>query len=165
MKEIEIELKPSALNASDGTSDCNDQHNTALSDDSSDESEQSNNGKELSPARKYEPRPSNTSISGDSQLQRRSYYHQIYDETQIPSTQSNVEDQRLTGEVDSAQANSTKTKLSFRRKTIFQSLKWNTTRTSLPRQASVDSNTSERRKCHRRSASKILEPTKVKKRS
>ncbi|CAF1323422.1 unnamed protein product [Adineta ricciae] len=160
VKEIEIELKLSALSASDGNPDCNDQRNAALSDDSSDDSEQSNNGKELSPARKYEPRPSNTSISGDNQLQRCSYYHQICDETQIPSTRSNVEDRHLPSEVDGAQTNSTKTKLSFRRKTIFQSLKWNTTKTSLPRQASVDSNASERRKHYQRSASKILEPTK-----
>ncbi|CAF0726418.1 unnamed protein product [Adineta ricciae] len=160
VKEIEIELKLSALSASDGTLDCDDQCTAALSDDSSDESEESNNGKELSPAKKYEPRPSNASISGDNQLHRRSYYHQIYDETQIPSTRSNVEDRCLPSGVESAQTNSTKTKLTFRRKSIFQSLKWSTTKISLPRQASVDSNTSERRKNYQRSVSKIFDPTK-----
>lgn len=163
MKEIEIELKLPPLSTSARNPDCNDQRNDTSSDDSSDDSEQSSNGKASSPAGKHEARSSNTSIPGDNRLQHRNYYHQIYDEKQIPPTPSNVEDRRSPSEVDSARTHSPKTNVSFRRKTIFQSWKWNTAKASLPRQASVDScNITERRKNRQRSASKILQPTKVK---
>ncbi|UJR33635.1 hypothetical protein I4U23_021069 [Adineta vaga] len=149
VKEIEIELKLSNLILSNETQNLNGQVVETLSNDSSDDDEeQLNNDKKSSPTKKYEPHPPDVPVSADSRRHRRTFTRQLSDQTQQQD------------EVDKIRSNPSKVILSVRRKTIFQSLKWKSKNTSLPRQSSVSTDERSQRKQSQRSTGGVFPLTK-----
>ena len=127
MKEIEIELKLPHSDLINDMATMNNQVDSSLSDDQSDD-EQLNDENKASAKQNYEPRPPSGQMSEDSRRRRRRHHHQ----QSIEQTEQSSKTTDPTTVED--QSNSTS---SGRRGSIFRSFKSKKEKIPLPRPSSA----------------------------
>lgn len=124
VKEIEIELKLPDSTLINGMALMNNQLNSSLSENGSDE-EQSNNENNLPSKQKHEPRPPSAPMSEDNRRHRRRH-HQVVEQTeQTPDLASHPP-------IDPPNSSNSR-----RRGSIFQSFKSKKDKVPLPRPSSA----------------------------
>lgn len=178
MKEVEIELKSSIDNFFNELCNTDNQFDSSLSDNSSNEN-MSDNENPVSSLKKIEPRPPTAPIPEDSRRHRRRH-HRISEQTSELSqhglqsantmdnsssqTKNRRKHQQQENETDNIQTDPYGSTHSLRRSGIFQTLKLKADKIRLPRPSSArggDPDDEKQQKKNRKSASGALRPARV----